>query len=132
MQRWTNALGMAPILVGLWVSAVQAQAGGVPAYVPVQGYLTDEAGVPIDGDVTLVLSLYTRAEDIADDPESAPFHTEQQVVEASGGEFTAFLGDAAPLNLSEFAAKPAGLVFLRFSPPQTKTRPSGSRIATEW
>ena len=109
-------VNLLPVLLFLSVfqiGSAGAQAGSAPAYVPVHGYLTDESGVPLDGPVMLTLSLYGRREDDASDVAgSAPFHTEQQTVEVSQGEFIAYLGDGAPLDLTEFASKNEGEVFL--------------------
>lgn len=100
------------LLLLLSANAALAQSGVAPAYVPIQGYLTDPAGVPIDGDVAMVISLYTQAEDVVGDPANEPFHSEQQTVTVSDGLFTAFLGDTNALDVTAFGEKPRGIVFL--------------------
>jgi hypothetical protein len=74
-------------------SAVWAQA---PVYVPVQGFLTDTDGVPVDGDTTMTFSLYVG------DLDDTPVYTEEQVVLVEDGFFTVFLGQVEALDLALF------------------------------
>ncbi len=67
-----------------------------PPLVPVTGYLTDDAGTPIDGNTTLHLKLYPAA--------SGPttLWTETQDVDVVNGQFTVYLGDQSALGLDLF------------------------------
>lgn len=74
-------------------AAVQAQA---PAYLPIQGYLTDAEGEPVRGETQLEFFLY---EDVMD---VSPVFHEQQVVFVDDGFFTVYLGLVEDLPLSLF------------------------------
>lgn len=78
-----------------WLSAGRARAD-VPALLPIQGYLTEKAGKPLDGTHDITFRLYPNA--IGD----SPFHEETISVVVLGGHFNAYLGDnsSTPLNLS--------------------------------
>ena len=98
---------LAALSLLLSLSSVHAQ-GEVPAYIPVQGYLTDTKGVPVEGATDVILSLYTEAED-----NGAPaFHTESQTVNVAAGNFFTYLGDKQPLDVAAFKDKAKGIVFL--------------------
>jgi hypothetical protein len=84
---------LAGLLAALLPAAVRAQA---PAYVPVQGFLTDVDGAPVDGDTTLTFSLYVG------DLDEDPVYSEQQVVLVEDGFFTVYLGQVEPLDLALF------------------------------
>jgi len=64
--------------------------------VPVQGFLTDAAGTPIDGPTGLGMALYV------DDVTPIPVFAETQTVEIRRGFFTVYLGDIAPLDAAIF------------------------------
>ena len=64
--------------------------------VPVQGFLTDVAGTPIDGPTELGMALYV------DDVTPMPVFAETQNVELHRGFFTVYLGDIAPLDAALF------------------------------
>lgn len=84
-------------LVALSVPFVAEAAA--PARIPVTGYLTDANGAPIDGDVTLDVSLY------AAPTGGSPLWTEtEQAVLVDQGQFTVYLGDGSgdPLGLDLF------------------------------
>lgn len=63
-----------------------------PASVPLQGYLTDAEGLPIDGDTPLILSLYDN---------DVQVFSEVQVVTVDNGAFVVYLGQGG-LDLSLF------------------------------
>lgn len=73
-------------------------AGAAPALMPVQGYLTDSGGTPIDGPVTMRLAIH--------DTESGgePLFAEEQTVTPVDGRFTAYMGAVATLDLELFAS----------------------------
>ena len=75
--------------------------------VPVQGFLTDTAGVPIDGTTLLGLALYPS------EVGGTPVFSETQTVEVSAGFFTAHLGDVAPLDAALFRDDSSVFVGLR-------------------
>lgn len=67
-----------------------------PALMPVQGYLTDDAGAPIDGSTSMTFSLY----DVA--TSGTALYTETQDVLVEDGYFTAYVGDVTTLDLATF------------------------------
>jgi len=73
-----------------------AARGDAPAYLPVQGVLTDAAGVPLEGDTSLRFALYTA------DVGGTSLWNETQWVLVEHGLFTTYLGDATPLSLALF------------------------------
>lgn len=67
-----------------------------PSLIPVTGYLTDDTGVPIDGNVGVEFRLYPSATD------TTPVWTDTIGVDAFDGQFTAYLGSGAPVDLALF------------------------------
>jgi hypothetical protein len=69
----------------------------VPALLPIQGYLTDKAGAPLDGSKMVAFRLYTAPTG------GSPLHEETLQVVAVDGYFTAYLGDDSlhPLDLAK-------------------------------
>ena len=67
-----------------------------PAFVPMQGYLTDAAGAPVDAEVSFGIALYTSAVG-----GSAVF-TETQTVLVERGAYHLDVGASQPLDLSLF------------------------------
>lgn len=67
-----------------------------PAQVPVQGYLTDSQGVPLDDQTAITVKVF--------DAESggSALHSEQLTVSPQAGSFTAHLGTNQPLDLAIF------------------------------
>ncbi len=57
----------------------------VPAEVPIQGYLTDDTGGPIDGSIDITFTVYDALTGGTD------LHTETHTVAADAGAFTAYL-----------------------------------------
>jgi hypothetical protein len=82
-------------LLGLFAVSHAARAAA-PPYMPVQGYLTDTAGTPIDETVTAVFTLYTT------DIGSTGVWSETQNVLVEDGLFVVYLGDVTSLDLSLF------------------------------
>ncbi len=91
-----------PLIVAgsLWTLAAVPQArADAPAIVPVQGFLTDEDGAPVDGKHRVILFLYDAATD------GDVLHTDQfNNLEIVAGQFTVYLGsqDDAALDMSIF------------------------------
>jgi hypothetical protein len=86
-----------PVLLAASVLAAPLAAGAqAPPYLPLQGVLYDDAGVPVDSDVVMTFSLY--------DTEigGTALWTELQVVLVEDGFFTAYLGESTVLDLSVF------------------------------
>lgn len=72
-------------------------AGASPPMVPVQGYLTDLDGLPIDGTTTALFAIY------AAPTGGAPLYTTTQNLTVEDGRFVVYLGETgAPLDLSLF------------------------------
>jgi hypothetical protein len=69
-----------------------------PAYIPIQGFLTDSEGAPIDGDTTFTISLYVN------DMDGEPVFIEEQVVLIEDGFFTLYLGQIETLDMSLFSS----------------------------
>ena len=78
-----------------YLAAAPAYAAA-PPYIPIQGYLTNDTGVPIDMDVTMVFSLYTV------DVGGTAIWTETQSVLVETGIFVAYLGDVTAVDLTDF------------------------------
>ena len=77
----------------LMMGTAALAAGPAPAYIPVQGYLTDADSQPLDGEHVLHLKLYTS--DVAE----TALYEESQIVLLDGGYFTVYLGVNNPLDL---------------------------------
>ncbi len=85
------------VLVTLLLLALPTAAfAQVPGYFPVQAYLTDTSGVPVDGDVELEFNIYDAATG------GTVLYTETQTVQANEGALTAYLGKNTALDLSIF------------------------------
>jgi hypothetical protein len=67
-----------------------------PAFVPLQGYLTDAEGKPLEGETHIHLKLYDS------DTGGVPIFEESQVVMLDEGYFTVYLGMVEELSLDSF------------------------------
>ncbi len=101
MIRTLSSLLLACALVGLFTRDVLAQA---PTSVPIQGFLTDNDGAPVDGDHEVLARLF--------DAEigGSELFSESQMIAIEAGYFSFELGAAAPLDLAAF--RDNGEVFL--------------------
>jgi hypothetical protein len=81
-----------------------ATAQTAPGQLPMQGFLTDAAGAPVDQELTMVFSLYTT------DTGGAALYTETQTVRVESGFFSAEVGSVTPLDLALF--RDNGTVFV--------------------
>jgi hypothetical protein len=88
-------LGAAWVVLVVALVAPTARADA-PALVPVQGYLTDASGTPIEGATEMTFSLYTS------ELSTTPLYRETQMVDVRGGYFTAYIGDVRPIGLATF------------------------------
>lgn len=98
MKRNRNArLGASLALALTAAVAVEAQAD-VPAYIPVQGYLSDAGTAPVsaDGGLDFTFRLYSAATG------GTLLHEESQTVPVVDGFFHVYLGDGSPLDLGIF------------------------------
>lgn len=94
MKTW-YLLSIACVAVGLsTASGVRAEP---PPLLPVQGYLTNDAGDPLDGDVKVRFRLYAAATG------GSALHDETQTVGVQDGHFTVYLGTEKALDLMLFA-----------------------------
>lgn len=75
-------------------------AAQAPAAVPFQGFLTSDAGAPVDGATTILVALY------AGDTGGSPLYTESQSVMVEGGFFSMHVGDVEALDLALFRDNP--------------------------
>jgi hypothetical protein len=87
----------------LMLATAALASGPAPAYIPIQGYLTDADDRPLEGEHVLHLKLYS-----SDAAETALFE-ESQIVLVDRGYFTVYLGMNKPLNL-EIVRDSDGLV----------------------
>jgi len=92
-MHWAIRLAIAVASVIAVAAPARAEA---PALVPIQGFLTDAAGTPIDGPTEMTFSLYTTAAG------TTPIYRETQSVMVEDGYFTAYIGDVTPLGLAVF------------------------------
>jgi hypothetical protein len=93
--------GLALVLAVVAPTSAWAQA---PATMPLQGYLTDDSGEPIDASLTVGFGLYDRATG------GSSLYTESQDVTFDRGFFTAHLGEEGDLDLALFRGH--GTLFL--------------------
>ncbi len=92
MHRTVGKLGIACLLT--WLLALpQLAAAAPPALLPLQGYLTDDADVALDGSYKLAFTLYDDA------LTGSSQYTSTEAVSVAHGNFTVYLGDQAPLDL---------------------------------
>jgi hypothetical protein len=94
----------ASALVLVALAAGSAAAQTAPAQMPMQGFLADTAGAPIDQELTMVFSFYTT------DTGGAALYTETQTVMVQDGYFNADIGTVMPLDLALF--RDNGTVFV--------------------
>jgi hypothetical protein len=89
--------------LGMLAETAGAQA---PSLLPVQGFLTDKKGAPVDGETDLRFRLYSSSDPTAADTQV--LFEELQTVSVKQGNFTIYLGDAAAsgLDLALFASHP--------------------------
>lgn len=88
MCKRSHAITLAALAALPWVAEAEP-----PALLPVQGYLTDAGGAPINGSTAITFAIY----DVV--VGGAALHLEQQTVSVDRGTFTAYLG-AGTTNLS--------------------------------
>lgn len=80
---------------------LSTSAMAAPGVIPVQGYLTDDAGYPIDGDVSITFRLF------ANTSATSPFYTDTFTLDAADGRFSVRLGSGSnSLDLADFSAYP--------------------------
>ena len=95
MRTWTWLVGLAAIVL----SAAPAYAAA-PGLLPMQGYLVDANGAPIDGATEIVFALYDA------DTDATPLFEETQSVTIDKGMFTAYVGQVEELDLALFRDQP--------------------------
>ncbi len=101
------ARGAVAMLLACIASASTGARADAPAVMPMQGYLTDDAGAPIDGPTSMRFAIYTV------DVGGTPIWSEDQTVAVEAGYFTAYLGDVAPIDLAVFRDEGALFVGIR-------------------
>lgn len=90
-MRAKHGLVAALVVVAGVATASGAMAQGVaPAVLPMQGYLTDGGGAPVDGSTDLTVNLYDGQ------LSSTVLYGEDQSVMVDAGNFTAYVGDGTP------------------------------------
>lgn len=67
-----------------------------PAQVPIQAYLTDSQGVPLDSSTTITAKIFSQKSG------GSALYTEQLTVNPDAGSFTAYLGSTKSLDLNIF------------------------------
>ena len=94
---------LAALAVIIYSNSVLAAA---PAYIPVQGFLTDSAVTPLEGSHDISLTLYDA------DVGGVTLFAETQTVLVEGGLAVIYLGSESTLNLATF--RDNGTVYLGF------------------
>lgn len=84
-------------IVALALFAAKPSLAAAPAFIPVQGFLTDISEAPIDGDVSIKFALYAYPQG------GDSIWTETQPVTVQDGAFYAYLGMVEPLDLLMFS-----------------------------
>jgi hypothetical protein len=91
-----------PLSLALCLGTLTADAQDAPSFVPhvipIQGYLTDQDGVPVDGAHAVTLTLYK-----VESGGKAVLEERQAAVTFDAGEFTVFFGDR-PTTALDFSA----------------------------
>ncbi len=102
-----KTMHLSPRLLGILGLAALGAApayADAPALLPVQGYLTDADGMPLDGDIVFTFSLYHDAS------EAVPVFTEEQTISVDSGSFSAYIGQGSAgsgaLDLHIFTESP--------------------------
>lgn len=93
----------------------------VPSIIPIQGFLSQTDGTPVDGSTSLTFRLYKQSQP-TDDPSRTLFQETQDVMVA-GGHFTAYLGDKEMLPLSLFRENAIVFVGIRVNDDPEDLRP---------
>lgn len=88
--RWT-------LMICSFLAVTTTAYGATPTFMPVQGFLTDASGTPVDGAVILNFSLYDEVTALA------PIWTETQNLELTQGLLVSYLGMTFPLAPGLFA-----------------------------
>jgi hypothetical protein len=94
--RLQNTL-LALLLSGSTLAISSTASAQAPPLVPVEGYIAELDGTPIDGDVDILFTLY------ASQTGTDVLHSESQTVTFADGTFTAAVGAGAELDLDLFA-----------------------------
>lgn len=90
MTKRVGVAAAAALALLLGPSAPAFAQDTAPAVLPMQGFLTDGTGTPVDTAVTLTIGLYPG--ELA----GAPLYRESQSVVVDQGHFVAYLGDGVP------------------------------------
>lgn len=93
-MRFKHLLAASTLLVA--ALAARAAHADAPAVLPVQGYLTSSAGVPVDGATDVTISFYVS------DTATTALYSETQSLLVDKGYFTAYVGDVNTLDLALF------------------------------
>jgi hypothetical protein len=93
----TTTMRVGLLLLLLIVAGAREAQAQVPPVMPVQGVLTDIAGVPISGPRTMAIRLY------AADMGGTAIYTETSTVMVDQGAFTVYVGSVTPLSLGTFS-----------------------------
>jgi hypothetical protein len=88
------------------LAAPSAASAAAPSLVPIQGFLTDAAGIPVDGTAQFRISFYATASAPAD----AYLFRETQVVTVDHGAFLLLAGSIGSLDLALFRDNGAAFV----------------------
>lgn len=99
-------------------SLVSAEA---PPLIPIQGFLSQADGTPVDGSTALTFRLYRKSEPTGD-PSEVLFQEAQDVM-VVGGYFTAYLGDKETLPLALFRDNSILFVGIRVNDDAQDLRP---------
>lgn len=88
--------GRAVALIIVAMTTTTTAHAEAPGEIPVQGLLTNSAGVPLNGESVVVFAIYNT------EIGGAPLYSESQRVLTEQGFFTAYLGQTSPLDLTMF------------------------------
>ncbi len=106
-MKLVRGLGAVVAVAVALVSAPLVASAQVPAQMPIQGFLTDAGGTPVDGATSMTFAIYD-----SDTAVTALF-SETQSVMVDQGNFAAYLGDTAALDLTIFGSGSALFVGIR-------------------
>ncbi|MCB9520863.1 MAG: hypothetical protein H6699_08310 [Myxococcales bacterium] len=95
-KQLLRALAIAFVSASASLAVPSSAAASPPGLIPLQGYLADRATGPVDGDITVLFTLYS------DELATTSVWTESRTVPVSNGVFSIYLGETTALPLEVF------------------------------
>jgi hypothetical protein len=90
-------LGIVAAALAAWLGVSARARAEAPAFIPIQGYLTDAKGTPVDGKVDIRFALYQFPQ------AGSEIWSEVQPIAVDAGVFIVYLGLVTPVDLAVFS-----------------------------